>query len=245
MHMSLKARFYPESRFGGFSDVDDTVAFYSRVNALLPADAIVLDVGCGRGAAADDPVPYRRSLRILKGKAARVIGLDVDPAAQDNPLVDEVRPIDGPRWPVEDGSISLLLCDHVMEHLPDPDQFFAEARRVLAIDGHLCLRTPNAWGYVALGARLIPDTLHGRVLSLLQPGRQRRDIFPTLYRCNSLATLRAAMARHGFDGVAYGYGSEPSYLTRFPLAYAAGVLLHRLLPRSLQSTLCVFAVRRT
>jgi len=26
---------YPESRFGGFSDIDGTVTFYSRVNALL------------------------------------------------------------------------------------------------------------------------------------------------------------------------------------------------------------------
>jgi len=27
--------FYPESRFGGFTQIDGTVAFYSRVQALV------------------------------------------------------------------------------------------------------------------------------------------------------------------------------------------------------------------
>ena len=42
----------------------------------------ILDVGCGRGAYADDPILLRKNLRILKGKAARIIGIDVDPGAE-------------------------------------------------------------------------------------------------------------------------------------------------------------------
>lgn len=43
----LLVRFYPEARFGGFSDIDGTMAFYLRVNALLGCDSVVLDFGCG------------------------------------------------------------------------------------------------------------------------------------------------------------------------------------------------------
>lgn len=61
-------RFYPESRFGGFSDLDGTVAFYGRIQALLDAGMTVLDVGCGRGAGLmEDPVAYRRRLHDLRG----------------------------------------------------------------------------------------------------------------------------------------------------------------------------------
>jgi len=48
--MDYKQKFYPEVKFGGFSDVDGTIAFFNRVNALLQPSFTVLDVGCGRGA---------------------------------------------------------------------------------------------------------------------------------------------------------------------------------------------------
>lgn len=70
------------------------VVFYTRVHSLLSPDSIVLDIGCGRGRAVDDPVPLRRQLRTLKGKCRHVIGIDVDPAAAANPCIDEFRAID-------------------------------------------------------------------------------------------------------------------------------------------------------
>jgi len=73
-----KALFYPESSFGGFTHVDESVAFYSRVNALLQPSFVVVDFGCGRGSHQDDSVMFRRSLRCLKGKVSKVIGVDVD-----------------------------------------------------------------------------------------------------------------------------------------------------------------------
>jgi hypothetical protein len=78
----LMQRFYPESRFGGFTDFDGTVAFYLRVNALAAPHHVVVDFGCGQGAHATDPVPVRLGLRVLKGKVSKVIGLDVDPRAR-------------------------------------------------------------------------------------------------------------------------------------------------------------------
>lgn len=81
--------FYPESRFGDFTDIDGTIVFYTRVNSLIKPSFIVVDFGCGRGSYKDDPVVIRRQLRILKGKVYKVIGLDIDPAAVENPFIDE------------------------------------------------------------------------------------------------------------------------------------------------------------
>jgi hypothetical protein len=56
--MPYKSRFFPETRFGGFTYVDGTVNFFTRVNALLEPGSVVLDVGCGRGGYVADPVNY-------------------------------------------------------------------------------------------------------------------------------------------------------------------------------------------
>ncbi len=98
--MTHKERFYPESRFGGFTDVDGTIAFYMRVHALLTPSSTVVDIGCGRGAYDEDPVVVRRDLRIFRGKVARVIGIDVDPAGVFRPVLHafaRTRPTDAGR----------------------------------------------------------------------------------------------------------------------------------------------------
>jgi len=235
------ARFYPESRFGGFTDVDGTVAFYSRVNALLAPSFVVIDFGCGRGAHTEDRVPFRRELRRLKGKVTRVIGLDVDAAGGGNPSIDEFRALSGPEWPVDAHSVDMIVCDSVMEHLPDPDHFFSEAKRVLVSGGLLCLRTPNRRSYVGIASRLVPNRYHDRVLSKAQTGRKEEDVFPTLYRCNTMGAVRRQFRRHGFEGVVYGYEAEPSYLDFSRLMYALGVVHQRLAPAFLSPSIFAFA----
>jgi SAM-dependent methyltransferase len=234
-------RFYPESRFGGFTQIDGTVAFYARVQALVRPDSVVIDFGCGRGAYTDDPVPFRRDLRIFKGKVRRVIGLDASPAGESNPFLDEFHQLSGSHWPLPDESADLLICDNVLEHLPDPDAFFAETRRVLRPGGLACIRTPNRWNYIALLSRLIPNRSHARVLAKAKPGLGEEDVFPTLYRCNSLSALRASLARQGFESVVYGYEAEPSYLSFSKVAYALGVLHQKLAPGFLKPAIFAFA----
>jgi SAM-dependent methyltransferase len=239
---SSRVRHYPESAFGGFTDVDGTIAFYARVNALLQPSFRVIDFGCGRGAHADDPICFRRSLRSLQGKAARVIGVDVDlDAARDNPTVDEFRmlPPDGV-WPLEDKSAEIIISDFVMEHLPNPAQFFSEAARVLAPGGYLCIRTPNVLSYVGIASRITPNRFHSRVLRRVQTGRKEEDVFSTLYRCNTVFALRRRMAEHGFRAAVYGYEAEPSYLDFSGLAYFGGVLHQRWAPRFLRPAIFAF-----
>src|SRR5918996_1282233 len=124
--MRYKEIFYPEARFGGFTDIDGTIAFFNRINSLLDPSYTVLDVGCGRGAYGNDPITFRRKLRILKGKASKVIGIDVDQAAQNNPFLDEFHLIQNDHWPIESNSVNLVICDHVLEHVDNPDRFFSE-----------------------------------------------------------------------------------------------------------------------
>lgn len=239
----LKARIYPESEFGGFSDVDGTVAFYLRVNSLLLPGGTVVDFGCGRGAFLEDPVSFRRELRNLKGKVSRVIGMDVDPAAGSNPSLDEFRCLEENSWPMEAGCADLCVCDSVLEHLAEPQAFFDEAARVLKPGGYLCIRTPNLWSYVALASRLVPNRSHARVLERVKEKTQSRDVFPTFYRCNSISAIRKALRRSGFSGIVYGFSPEPAYLSFSPLAYALGAFLHRHLPKMFSPVLFAFARR--
>ena len=81
--------FYPESKFGGFSDIDFSITFYNRVRSLLKPEHTVLDYGCGRGVLKEDPCTYRQEIQNLKGTVTKVIGVDVDPAAATNPYLDK------------------------------------------------------------------------------------------------------------------------------------------------------------
>jgi SAM-dependent methyltransferase len=165
----------------------------------------------------------------------------VDPDAQTNPFVDEFHRITGDTWPIDDDTVDLIVIDNVLEHVREPERVFAEIRRVLKLGGFLCIRTPNRWSYIALAATLIPNSLHAKVTSLVQQGRKSNDVFPTLYRCNSLRQLNRLMSRHGFDQRAvYGYEAEPSYLAFSRFAYTLGVLHQRFAPRFLRPALFAF-----
>jgi SAM-dependent methyltransferase len=229
-------RFHPETAFGGFTDIDGSIGFYVRVQELLSPDATALDVGCGRGTQVDDPVRVRRELRVLRGKCKRVIGIDVDPAAAENPFVDEFRLVESGRaWPIENGSVELVLADFVLEHVDDPELFLSEAARVLRRGCTLCIRTVNAHSYLGLASRMVPPRLHRAVLDA--------DVFPTLYRCNTVARLRRALAKNGFEAVVYGAEPEPAYLAFNRVAYGLGLAHRKLAPGRMRVGLIAWARR--
>jgi SAM-dependent methyltransferase len=239
------SRYYPESRFGGFTNVDGSIAFYLRVRSLLTPSAFVLDVGCGRGGRADDPVPVRRDLRMLKGRCRHVLGIDVDKRITENPFVDEYRSIEGDRWPVEDGVVDLCLSDNVLEHVPCPDRFFAECRRTIKPGGYLCLRTPNALNYISIASKIIPDRFQLAVLKKVShTQREEEDIYPTVFRCNTKRRLRRMLDKHGFEHCVFGFEAEPYHLSLCRLTYWLGVMHQRLVPDFLKSTLFAFARKR-
>jgi SAM-dependent methyltransferase len=240
--MNYKEKFYPESRFGGFSDIDGTITFYGRINALIQKSATVLDIGCGRGAWVADKNQFRRELRLIKGKVNQVIGIDVDPASAVNPCIDQYFQLNNDYpWPLTDKSIDLAFSDQVLEHVSDPDLFFSESQRVLKQDGYLCIRTTNNWGYIAIGAKVIPNRLHGKIIKEFQINRKEEDVFPTVFRCNSIVPIKRMLKKYDFDGVVYGYDSEPAYFDNSYLGYLIAKAYHYVCPSILKSTLFIFA----
>jgi SAM-dependent methyltransferase len=239
---SIERCVYPESEFGGFTRLDGTIQFYARVRALLRPESTVLDIGCGRGRAAEDDCEFRRSLRDLREDGRRVIGIDVDPNARANPTIDEFALITSLRhWPIDDGAIDLAFCDYVIEHVDDPKTFFAEWRRVLKPGGYACLRTPNATSYIAVISRIIPNRFHGKVVGFSHADRKSEDVFPTYYCCNTRRKLMKLFRSYGFQGCIYNVESEPNYLRFSRIAYRLGAIVHRYLPQTFQSTLLGFA----
>jgi SAM-dependent methyltransferase len=238
--MGFMEVFYPESKFGGFTNVDGSIVFFARVNSLLAPSFTVLDVGCGRGAYGEDAVAVRRNLRIIKGKVSKVIGIDVDKGAGLNPFLDEFRFIEENSWPIETDSIDLIVCDNVLEHVENPERFFSEARRVLKSGGYLCIRTPNKWSYIALFSRLIPNKYHSRVTGFVQDGRKEEDVFPVVYKCNSIRKIRKMMTGHGFECAVCGYEAEPYYLSFSKIVYWLGVLHQRFAPAFLRPAIFAF-----
>ena len=79
--------YYPGSQFGGYTRVECTIPFFRRVQSLAGPEMTALDVGCGRGQAADrfESCPWEKC-RVLKGVCKKVIGVDVSPAGELNPL---------------------------------------------------------------------------------------------------------------------------------------------------------------
>ena len=235
---------YPEIDAGGFSRVDGAIAFYTRVRALLAEagpDALVVDFGAGRGACLEDPVAFRRDLRVLRTHAGRVVGVDLDPAVLTNRAVDEGHVIiPGARLPLDDESVDLIVSDHTLEHVDDPAWVSGELDRVLRPGGWLCARTPNRWGYIGIGARIVPNRFHVSVLRRLQPTKAVEDTFPTAYRMNTPPDLRRWFPPDRYRHIVWACDNEPAYVGRSQVAARINRAFFSVTPPSLRSILMVF-----
>jgi ubiquinone/menaquinone biosynthesis C-methylase UbiE len=102
---------------------------------------VLLDLGCGTGAAVRDAAPHVR----------RGVGFDVSPGmiAQarefatgvDN-VVFVVGDVSG-RLPFDDGAFTAIVCTTAFHHFPKPRDTIADASRVLAPGGRLVIADSN------------------------------------------------------------------------------------------------------
>lgn len=237
--------YYPESKITGHTHIDGTIAFYQTVHSLIEdKDITVLDLGCGVGGfmrKSGKADLIKKDLRNFKGKVTKVIGADVDPEAATNPAVDEFHLITpGEPLPLEDESVDLCISDYVLEHVEDPDSYFSEIQRVVKKGGHVCLRTVNVYGYVALAAMLIPNRMHAKVTGEVQEERRPDSVFPTVYKCNSRKAIRKYLNKHGFDSTVYTIESEPAYLSFSRVFYHLGYLYQKWAPDMFRNVIFAF-----
>ncbi|MBB2742626.1 UNVERIFIED_ORG: ubiquinone/menaquinone biosynthesis C-methylase UbiE [Microbispora rosea subsp. rosea] len=122
------------------------LAHFLGRDAAKPGEALsgltVGDVGCSAGFIADE---------LAAAGARHTLGLDIDVPglrkASDR-FGERVEFVcaDGSRLPFPDGSIDVLVFNHIYEHVVDPDAVIADMHRVLSDDGVLYLGLGNRLG---------------------------------------------------------------------------------------------------
>ena len=126
--------------------VIDTLREY--VPGLDPADADVLDIGCGDGGA----------LIAFAELGARCAGIETNQKsiararirAEEHGVSVALQPAFAEALPFADGSFDLVMLDNVLEHVGDRELTLREIRRVLKPGGILYAVTPKPLALYAL-----------------------------------------------------------------------------------------------
>lgn len=125
--------------------------FIRRLRGAAPLAHDIVEVGCGVGLFTYALLnSYPRNTRIVSGDISEyAVGVGKE-KTKAFPNV-EMKILDAQELQIPAASADLLISLDVVEHLPDPKRFFAEASRVLRPGGVLFFSTPNTR---SLGSRL-------------------------------------------------------------------------------------------
>ncbi len=174
----------------------------------------------------------------MKGKAKKVIAVDIDPIVLENDSADECLVMTDNLIPVEDVSVDMIISDFVLEHIDDPDSFRDEVDRILRPGGWFCARTPHAFHYITCAARLVPNKMHAAMMRYAQPDRNEIDVFPTRYRMNRLSTLRKLFGT--YEDHSRVIRTKPSYSFGLKPVHWAFSAVHAIAPKPLVGALFIY-----
>ena len=152
------------------------VQFSSKLKGRL------LDVGCGSK-------PYQELFAVDD-----YIGLDIDNEAMRNRKIADYF-YDGTTFPFNDNEYDSVLCNQVLEHVFNPDEFLSEIKRVLKPGGRLLLTVPFVWDeheqphdyarYSSFGLKALIDKNGFNVIEYKKIMHGCIDYFPA-YKCLSV-----------------------------------------------------------
>ena len=176
MRGSCTRKYYAGRKFHD-SLYRDLIRRYLRPGARL------LDAGCGR---------YLRFCREFAPEA-HVVGIDLEETFEtDNQQPPFAVRGDLGALPFPSGYFDMVISRSVVEHLEDPPRVFREFCRVLQPGGKVVIITPNKYDYVSVIAAITPYWLHRALVSRIFQVPED-DVFPTLYRANTMSAMRKAM----------------------------------------------------
>lgn len=209
--------FYPN-----YSNGWDNNLFKEVVTKHLNEEFRVLDLGAGAGI---------HENMDLRGRAARIFGVDLDERVLTNPLIDEGKLGSADSIPYEDNFFDVVICNNVLEHLSDPQKVFGEVNRVLKKGGLFICKTPNKYHYVATFAKLLPHGFHVFYNKLRNHAEE--DTFPTLYKVNSQKDLTKYAKNNSFEIESLDLiEGRPEYLRINMLLYPFGILYEKIVNSS-------------
>ncbi|MFQ6099798.1 MAG: class I SAM-dependent methyltransferase [Anaerolineae bacterium] len=187
---------------------------------LSPATR-VLDLGCGRGGV----------MERLHPQAGFVAGLDPDMMSLREHRAPALARACGlaEALPYADSSFDLVCCSWVLEHLPEPEQVFAEVARVLRFGGHFIFLTPNRCHPLVMFNQALRWT-RGRLVGYLY-GRAEPNTFPAFYRANAPVQIERLVRAAGLERVSLRFIGDPTYLAFNESLFWLACLLERVMPR--------------
>jgi SAM-dependent methyltransferase len=136
----------------------------------------VLDIACGAGYGAD----------CMARTASSVTAIDLSPeaaaAASANYPGGNITfmAADARRLPFANQSFDLVVAFEVIEHLDNPRELLAEARRLLAPGGQLVVSTPNKLYYAETRKLSGPNPFHVRELEFEEFRDALSEVFPSI-----------------------------------------------------------------
>jgi len=138
----------------------NSVYYLDQAMTAPSAPGLVVDLGCGSGSTAKRARKYRRDVNW--------VGVDITDSPESKARTAGADPVihyDGVRLPFRDGSLPLIYCHQVFEHVRHPADLLREIARVLQPDGLFIGSTSqfepyhsfSLWNYTPYGFRFLVE----------------------------------------------------------------------------------------
>jgi len=223
----LFRKFYPNY-------VSQDMRFNEILASLITRDCLIVDAGCGAG----------EVTQLSHGMASQVIGIDREEDLTENLQVTLRVQGDLEFIPLASGTVDLIVCKSVVEHLEHPPRVFAEFARILRSGRYVLVHTPNIQHYVQWLVKVIPQRFHSSIVQSLCS----RPSFFKFRRANTPNKLVSAIKSAGLEMERLDFfESAPDYLQKWPPLYLGGIIYERLVnstPRLAHWRLNMFGVFR-